>query len=107
MSRHPAVYILANVYRTMYIGVTSDIEQRLWHHRHGQEKSWAKRYGLDRLVHFESYPDMSSAIARETQLKKWNRSKKIKLIATLNPSWVDLSADWGKNSIPIPPLRSE
>lgn len=107
MPRQPAIYILTNAYRTIYIGVTSDIEQRLWHYRHGKEIGWAKRYGLDRLVYYESFPDMTSAIARETQLKKWNRSKKLKLIETTNLQWLDLAADWEKDCIPIPRLRSE
>jgi len=107
MPRQPAIYILANVYRTIYIGVTAEIEQRLWHHRHGKEVSWAQRYGLDRLVYYELFPDMTSAIARETQLKKWNRSKKLKLIERMNPQWLDLAVHWEKESIPIPRLRSE
>ena len=107
MPWQPVIYILANAYHTIYIGVTSDIEQRLWQHRHGEEKSWAKRYGLDHLVYYELFPDMTSAIARETQLKKWNRSKKLKLIESMDPQWLDLSVNWEKGSIPIPRLRSE
>ncbi len=107
MSRQPAIYILANVYRTIYIGVTGNIEQRLWHYRERKENGWAKRYGLDRLVYYELFPDMTTAIARETQLKKWNRSKKLKLIEKMNPQWSDLSAHWENGSIPIPRLRSE
>jgi len=107
MPRQPAIYILANPYRTIYIGVTGDLEQRLWHYRHEEKVGWVKRYGLNHLVYFELFPDMTSAIARETQLKKWNRGKKLKLIERMNPQWVDLSANWGKDSVPIPRLCSE
>lgn len=98
MAQQPSIYILANPYRTLYIGVTGNLEQRLWQHRQGIEQSWAKRYDLKSLVYFELYPDMPSAIARETQLKKWNRAKKLKLIETLNPRWNDLSAHWQKTA---------
>ena len=102
MPVQPIVYILANAYRTIYIGVTGNLEERLWWHRHGKEPSWAKQYGLNRLVYVEPYPDMNSAIARETQLKKLNRAKKLKLSELMNPKWLDLSAEWSRGTLPIP-----
>ncbi len=107
MPFQPAVYILANAYRTIYVGVTGNLEVRLWEHRHGKDAGWAKKYGLDRLVFYECFPDMNAAITRETQLKKWSRSKKLKLIEQMNPKWFDLSAEWTDKTIPIPRLRSE
>ncbi len=74
----------------LYIGVTNSLERRVWQHRQGEVDGFTSRYNLDRLVYYEDYPDALSAIAREKQLKRWNRSKKNALIATLNPSWHDL-----------------
>jgi putative endonuclease len=102
MAVQSMVYILANPYRTIYIGVTGNIERRLWEHRFGEDGGWTKKYGLERLIYFECFPDMASAIRRETQLKKWNRAKKLRLIESINPKWLDLSADWTKDQLPIP-----
>ena len=89
------VYILTNKHRTtLYIGMTNDIEGRLWEHRWGETKGFTKRYHLNRLVWFEHFRDVSDAIACEKQLKGWLRKRKIELIERTNPNWVDLSADW-------------
>jgi putative endonuclease len=87
------VYILTNERRTtLYIGVTNDVERRIWQHCHGEGSCFAKRYNLRVLIYYEVYPDASAALAREKQLKGWNRAKKEQLIATLNPEWSDLGA---------------
>jgi putative endonuclease len=91
MVRQPAVYILANRRNgTLYIGVTSDLLKRAWQHRNDITEGFTKRYGIHRLVHYELYEDMVSAITREKQMKKWNRSWKLELIERQNPDWNDL-----------------
>ena len=85
------VYILASRSRTLYIGVTNDIVKRLAQHRTGTD-AFSSRYRCVRLVFVESASDARTAIAREKQLKRWRRDKKIALIEALNPAWDDLSA---------------
>ena len=87
----PAIYILASQRNgTLYIGATSDLVQRVWQHKTHEVEGFSNRYGVDRLVHFELFEDMLSAIAREKQLKKWNRAWKVELIESQNPTWRDL-----------------
>ena len=94
--RQPCVYILASgKYGTLYIGVTSDLAGRLHQHREGLIKGFTSRYGVTCLVHFEMSDDMATAIAREKQLKKWNRDWKLNLIESANPGWVDLADGLG------------
>ena len=90
------VYILSSRSRRLYIGVTSDLEGRVWEHKQGMVEGFTKTYQIDRLVYYEDFPEMLSAIAREKQLKGWSRVKKIWLIERENPAWVDLSEEWGK-----------
>ena len=78
---------------TLYIGVTSDLVKRGWEHRTDVVEGFTKRYGVHTLVYFEVCEDMISAIAREKQLKKWNRAWKLRLIEEHNPAWRDLWAD--------------
>jgi len=87
------VYILASWQRALYIGVTSNIDRRLAAHRAGTASAFTARYRIRRLVHVESYGEVSEAIAREKQLKGWLRCKKIALIGSANPRWLDLSRD--------------
>ena len=75
---------------TLYIGVTSNLVQRVWQHREKFVDGFAARYGLTRLVWYEMHDDAETAIAREKQLKKWNRAWKIELIERMNPYWNDL-----------------
>ena len=90
-SKQPAVYIMASRERgTLYVGVTGNLKLRVWQHREGLGSSFAKRYGVKHLVWFEFHENFPAAIARETQLKRWNRSWKLELIETANPSWRDL-----------------
>ena len=88
------VYILTNVARTLYIGVTSDLTRRVYEHQHKLAVGFTKKYNVTMLVHYEVTIDVQSAIAREKQLKGWRRSKKIDLIEASNPEWVDLSLGW-------------
>ena len=87
----PCVYILTNKRNgTLYIGVTSDLPQRIWQHKNGFVDSFSKKNNLDKLVYYEVHDDMSFAITREKQLKKWNRKWKLRIIEDLNPLWQDL-----------------
>ncbi len=88
------VYILSNMHRTLYTGVTNDLARRVYEHKHGLVPGFASRYGIDRLVYFESTSDVGAAIEREKQPKGWLRTKKLALIESANPTWTDLSADW-------------
>ena len=91
MPREPCVYILANRRQgTLYTGVTSNLAQRVFQHRHGLTPGFTTRYGSNRLVFYESYERMDEAIAREKQIKAGSRAKKIALIETMNPDWKDL-----------------
>jgi len=85
------VYFVSNRSRMLYIGVTSDLDQRIGQHKTGHYPGYTKKYKLDQLVYVETFPDMVSAIARETQLKNWSRAKKVELIRQSNPEWLDLS----------------
>jgi len=85
------VYILTNSPNgTLYVGVTNDLVRRVWEHRTAAVSGFTKRYGLKRLVYYESHDDINAAIAREKHLKKWRRSWKIELIERENPRWNDL-----------------
>ncbi|MDE2112202.1 MAG: GIY-YIG nuclease family protein [Alphaproteobacteria bacterium] len=85
------VYILASKRNgTLYTGVTSDIVNRTWQHKSDLIDGFTKRYGVHRLVWFEEHGDIYDAIAREKQIKGWNRAWKIRLIEKMNPDWRDL-----------------
>ncbi len=87
----PAVYILASERNgTLYIGVTSDLIQRIWQHREGVVEGFTQQYAVKTLVWYEQHETMESAISREKALKKWNRDWKLRLIAERNPDWNDL-----------------
>ena len=91
MAKQPSVYILASDRNgTLYIGVTSDLLKRVNEHRNDAVDGFTKKYGIHRLVYYESHGDMLSAIEREKQLKKWNRAWKLELIEEKNPAWKDL-----------------
>src|SRR5579864_5740682 len=91
------VYILASDFHKLYIGVTSEIEIRIAKHKNKTDpNSHTARYNIQKLVYFERFSTIAAAIAREKQLKRWSRIKKIRLIVAQNPTWQDLSADWGK-----------
>ena len=85
------VYILTNASRTLYVGVTNDLERRIAEHRSASIEGFSKRYHLTKLVFVEECGEIEDALAREKQIKGWRRSKKLDLIAGLNPAWVDLA----------------
>jgi len=89
------VYILANKKcGTLYIGMTNDLERRMFEHKNDLISGFTKRYGLKRLVYFEQFQYVNDAINREKQLKNWNRQWKIDLFEKDNNDWNDLSHDW-------------
>lgn len=85
------VYIVSNMKNgTIYIGVTSDLNRRVYEHKEKQVEGFTKEYGLGNLVWYEEHPTAESAITKEKQMKKWNRGWKIKRIVEENPDWNDL-----------------
>jgi putative endonuclease len=87
----PCVYILASRRNgTLYIGVTSDLPNRVSLHRQDLIEGFTKKYGVHLLVYYEMHPTMEAAIRREKQLKEWRRLWKIRLIESMNPEWMDL-----------------
>src|SRR5437764_15268245 len=95
MMKEPAIYIVSNIARTvLYIGVTSDLELRILQHKSGVGSIFTSKYNCVDLLHYEKLPSMNDAIAREKQMKKWNREWKINLIKELNPDLNDIAADW-------------
>lgn len=85
------VYIMASKKNgTLYIGMTNNLIRRVWQHKNNVIEGFTKKYGVHRLVYFESTNDVKAAIVREKQMKKWNRKWKIALIEKENPMWDDL-----------------
>jgi putative endonuclease len=85
------VYILASrPYGTLYVGVTAELVKRVWEHKNRAVPGFTKRYGVDRLVWFETHESVETAIRREKQIKEWQRNWKINLIERDNPRWIDL-----------------
>ncbi|CAN5789296.1 GIY-YIG nuclease family protein [soil metagenome] len=85
--------------RRLYVGVTNDLEVRVWQHKNKQVPGFAARYNIDRLVFFEDFHDVNQAIEREKQIKKWRRAKKVALIEEMNRDWRDLSESWYGDSV--------
>ncbi len=90
------VYIMASRSRVLYIGITGFLMQRVLQHRAGEGAEFTRRYRVQRLVYFQSFHNVGDAIARETEVKKWRREKKIALIEERNPTWEDLAEGWGE-----------
>ena len=88
------VYILASRSRTLYTGVTGDLQKRALQHRQRAAEGFTSRYYVTRLVYYEMFGNPRVAIAREKQIKAWRRSKKVALIESVNPKWLDLSEEW-------------
>ena len=88
------VYIITNKTGTLYIGITNNLKTRIYQHKAKLVPGFTNKYNIDRLLYFETYSDLDSAIAREKQLKKWRRAKKLNLVTSQNPQLTDLSTDW-------------
>jgi len=89
--KSPCVYIMASQRNgTLYIGVTSDLGKRAWHHRQGLGDGFARKYNCILLVWYELHSTMEAAIIREKQLKEWRRKWKLRIVEEINPNWDDL-----------------
>ena len=95
MNKICTVYIMSNYSETsMYIGVTSNLQKRVWEHKNKVVKGFTEKYNVDKLVYYETTDSIESAIKREKQLKNWHRQWKLNLIKEKNPEFKDLSLDW-------------
>ena len=95
MNKSCAVYIMTNYQETtLYIGVTSDLQRRIWEHKNKVIEGFTKKYNVDKLIYYELTDSIESAINREKQLKRWHRNWKMNLIKKMNPEFKDLSLDW-------------
>ena len=89
------IYILTNKNnKVLYTGVTNNLKRRLNEHKNKLVEGFTKKYNVNKLVYFETYKSIKTAIKREKQIKGWLRIKKIELIESQNPEWEDLSKDW-------------
>ncbi len=88
------VYIMSSLRRTLYIGMTNNLERRVFEHKTGTVPGFTSRYRVTRLVYFEDTNDVVAGIEREKHLKGWLRAKKVALIESMNPSWNDFAEDW-------------
>ena len=88
------VYLMTNDSRTLYTGVTNNLERRVFEHKNHLVEGFTTKYKITKLVYFEETDDVIAAIAREKQIKGWLRRKKVALIESVNPEWQDLSAEW-------------
>ncbi|NOX82159.1 MAG: GIY-YIG nuclease family protein [Alphaproteobacteria bacterium] len=94
MQKNYFVYIMASARNgTLYIGVTSDLEGRVWDHRQGTYDGFTKKYSVTMLVWYDHYDDINAAIQREKTMKKWPRKWKLNTIEKENPDWCDLYED--------------
>jgi putative endonuclease len=93
------VYIMASKDRVLYVGVTGFLMARVLRHRAGEGGQFTRKYRVHRLVYFASFRNVGDAIARETQIKKWRREKKVALIVERNPTWEDLAEGWGETAV--------
>jgi putative endonuclease len=107
------VHIMSGRTKTLYVGVTKDIEGRNYEHKNKSFPGFTSKYRLDRLLYFEEYSDIGAAIEREKQIKAWRREKKVTPIESVNSKWRDLSLDWHSdershdpNKSPSAPLRA-
>jgi putative endonuclease len=88
------VYIMANPRHVLYTGVTNDLERRVWQHKMKRLPGFTSKYDCTSLVYYESTSDVTSAIEREKQINGWIRRRKIALIESINPTWLDLAEVW-------------
>ena len=94
------VYMLASPSGVLYTGVTNNIQRRVNEHRLKLIPGFTRKYNVTKLVHYESFGEIHSAIAREKQIKAWTRQKRVALIESRNPKWADLTVDWFAEPLP-------
>ena len=89
------VYLFVNWNnKVIYVGMTSDLQKRIYEHKHKLVKGFTEKYNVNKLVYYEETTDVHTALAREKEIKKWRREKKDNLVKTMNPRWRDLSLEW-------------
>ena len=88
------VYIMAGKSRTIYTGMTNNLQRRVSEHQTGRGSMFTSKYRVNQLVYYETTSSVHVAIAREKEIKAWRREKKVALIEGMNPTWRDLSSDW-------------
>ena|SRR5438105_15960366 len=88
------VYIMTNKSRTLYVGVTNDLERRVHEHKHKSVPGFTSKYNITKLVWYEAFERIDDAIEAEKRIEGWLRSKKVALIESVNPTWRDLSDRW-------------
>jgi len=101
------MYMVASRSRTLYTGATGRLTGRVIQHRQGLIEGFTSKYRIHRLVYFEVYRDVRNAIAREKQIKRWRREKKVALIEKRNPAWDDLAERWFDCEKQVPRLRPD
>jgi putative endonuclease len=92
--RSYCVYIMRSLSGTLYIGFTGNLHKRVFEHKFHKMEGFTNKYDVERLLYWASYDDVHMALAREKQLKGWSRAKKIALIESRNPHWLDLAKEW-------------
>jgi putative endonuclease len=100
------VYIMSNISKMLYVGVTNDLETRVLQHKSKLIPGYTQKYNLFKLVYFESFGDIRDAIRREKQIKGWLRSKKVALIESMNLKWNDLAEEHFKRGVKFKPMSS-
>ncbi|MBK9006451.1 MAG: GIY-YIG nuclease family protein [Anaerolineae bacterium] len=90
------VYIMTNRSKTLYTGVTNNLERRVYEHKNKLVAGFTSKYNITKLVYYEETSNVHAALAREKQIKGWRRAKKIALIEAENPEWKDISLEWYK-----------
>ena len=93
------VYIMTNKSKTLYTGITDNLQRRVYEHKKKLLEGFTKRYNITKLVYYEVTTDVRAAIDREKQIKGWLRRKKIALIEAINPQWADLSEGWFRDTV--------
>ncbi len=86
------VYFLTNWNnKVLYVGVTNDVERRIYEHKNKIVKGFTEKYNVDKLVYLEETEDINAALEREKQIKQWSRKKKNTLVVSMNPQWKNLA----------------
>jgi putative endonuclease len=94
MKKRYYVYLLASLSRTLYVGMTNDLERRVYEHKNNLVPGFTSKYRINRLAYFEEFDTPLAAIEAERRLRGWTRARKIELIQQQNPNWRDLSESW-------------
>jgi putative endonuclease len=87
--------------KAMYVGVTNDLERRIYEHKNKVLNGFTEKYNINKLVYFEHTTDVTAALEREKEIKKWRSEKKNNLVQDQNPSWKDLSEEWRERFLPL------